>query len=92
MGVDTEGRVGSRGSREAGKNGGFGHGELGSMFGKVSLGGGFDTVGGTTIGNMVKVHFQYLVLGIAGFDCEGEESFFDFALDGTAGSKEGVFD
>lgn len=53
------------------------------MFSEVGLGGGFDSVGGSSIGDLIEVHFQDFIFGVHEFSCEGEEEFFEFSFKGS---------
>lgn len=91
FGVGAEGRVAGRRDSQSSQQGRLGQIEVGGGFAEISLGGGFDTPGGSAVGGLVEVHFQDLIFGIEKFSTDGENSFSDLALDGSFRGKQGVF-
>ena len=56
------------------------------------MSGGFDTVGGAPVGNVIEVHLENLIFAVENLGGDGKNSLFDFAGDCALGSQECYFD
>ena len=75
---------------DADEEGALGDGELGGLFSKVGLSGLFDAVGSGAEVDAVEVGGNDLVLGIVGFDAEGEGGLEELAVEGEVANLVGI--
>ena len=78
--------------RQAGQESRLGQGKLARGLGEVGLRGGLDPVGAVAERDLVQIHLEDLVLGVAARELHGQEGFFDLALGGLFGPQKGVLD
>ena len=75
--------IAGRRFQEAGDGRRLGDGHQTRGFAEIAPGRGIDPIGPRTEIDPVEIHFEDLVLGIFGFQPEGEHQFLDLALDGA---------
>jgi hypothetical protein len=77
---------------QPGEKRGLGQGQLFGGLAEVCLGGGLDAVRAIPERDLVEVHLEDLVFGVATRELHGQKRFFDLALGGLLRPEEGVLD
>ena len=78
--------------RQAGQERRFGQRQIFGRLAEIGFGGRFDPIGPIAVQDLVHVHLEDLILGVAAGQLHGQEGLFDLAFGGLLGAEQGVLD